>query len=135
MDDVPGIRGIDLRKRYETPSAGKPKVTEQQVDAINTARKMLLSSMEDDYYMNGRGLPRFVQRIDDEYYGQGLPMDYILRGNEFMPARMLAWKNGGKIQFAKNGTKITKHQATSKLPDPMQDPVTGKLYSEMTDQE
>lgn len=74
------------------------------------ARRMLYSSLDDNDYTNGLGLPRFAQRIDDEYYGQGLPMDYILRSNEFMPARMLAWKNGGKIQFAKDGKKITKFQ-------------------------
>ena len=70
----------------------------------------MLAGLDDDIYANG-SLPRFVQRIDDEYYGQGLPMDYILRGDEFMPARMLAWKKGGKIQFAKNGKKITKFKS------------------------
>lgn len=89
LDDVPGIRVIDTRKTYTTPSIGKPKMTEQQVDAVNAARRMMLASLDEDLYSNGY-LPRFAQRIDDEYYGQGLPMDYILRGNEFMPARILA---------------------------------------------
>ena len=116
LDEVPGIRVVDTRKTYTTPSVGKPKITEQQVDAINAARRMMLASLDEDLHSNGH-LPRFAQRIDDEYYGQGLPMDYILRGNEFMPARMLAWKKGGKIQFAKCGKKVTKHQNTSVLPD------------------
>ena len=116
LDDVPGIRVVDTRKTYTTPSVGKPKITEQQVDAINAARRMMLASLDEDLHSNGH-LPRFTQRIDDEYFGQALPMDYILRGNEFMPARMLAWKKGGKIQFAKCGKKITKHQNTSVLPD------------------
>lgn len=109
---------VDTRKTYTTPSVVKPKITEQQVDAINAARRMMLASLDEDLHSTGH-LPRFAQRIDDEYYGQGWPMDYILRGHEFMPARMLAWKKGGKIQFAKDGKKITKHQNTSVLPDPI----------------
>ena len=80
---------VDTRKTYTTPSVGKPKITEQQVDAINAARRMMLASLDEDLHSNGH-LPRFAQRIDDEYYGQALPMNYILRGNEFMPIRMLA---------------------------------------------
>ena len=110
LDDVPRVRVIDTRQTYTAPAIVKPNITEQQVDAINAARRMMLAGLDDDIYANG-SLPRFVQRIDDEYYGQGLPMDYILRGDEFMPARMLAWKNGGKIQFAKNGKKITKFKS------------------------
>lgn len=75
------------------------------------ARRMMYASLDDDIYANGPGLPRFAQRIDDEYFGQGLPMDYISHSNDFMPARMLAWKNGGKIQFAKDGKKITKFKS------------------------
>lgn len=47
----------------------------------------------------------------------------------------LVFKQGGKIQFAKDGKKITKHQNPSILPDPMRDHTTGKLFSEMTNQE
>ena len=139
LDDVPGIRVVDTRKTYKTPSIGKPKGSqsefEKQIEAIRNARRILLGQLDESIYANGH-LPRFAQRIDDEVFStDGIPMDYILRGNEFMPFRMLAFKQGGKIQFAKDGKKITKHQNPSILPDPMRDPTTGKLFSEMTDQE
>lgn len=120
LDNVPGIRVVDTRKTYKTPSVGKPKGSqskfEKQLEAIKNARRMLLGQLDESVYANGR-LPRFAQRIDDEIIGtDGVPMDYILRGNEFMPFRMLAFKQGGKIQFAKNGKKIVKAQPGLKVP-------------------
>lgn len=131
LEEVPGVRVIDSRKTYAAPSIGKPKGSqsefEKQIEAIKNARRILLGQLDESVYANG-SLPRFTQRIDDEVFNvDGIPTDYILRGNEFMPFRMLAFKQGGKIQFAKNGKKIVKAKPGLKVPNS-----TGNPYGEKT---